>query len=178
MLFLEYCIIYSWYKYIKQNWGQLKYVTALWLAHLMKPETSQNRSSAVRGLHLWHAPEMRMAHAPSCYHHLHGLSCMFVKGRLSMWTPGLSWAPWAAGLLAGRGEVSHAALPPVFHPTLKRRDHLSIQALFLSVCSLLFFVFVFVCFVEPGEDPGASHAGQVPCHRATPQTFQCPFVFL
>lgn len=85
---------------------------------------------------------------------------------------------WAAGLLAGRGEVSHAALPPVFHPTLKRRDHLSIQALFLSVCSLLFFVFVFVRFVEPGEDPGASHAGQVPCHRATPQTFQCPFVFL
>lgn len=60
------------------------------------------RSSAVLGLHLWHAPEMRMAHAPSCCHHLHGLSCMSVRGRLSMWTPGLSWAPRAAGLLAGR----------------------------------------------------------------------------
>lgn len=53
---------------------------------------------------------------------------------------------WAAGLWAGRGEVSHAGLPLVFHSSLRHHDHLSIRALSPSVC----LVFVFVCFVVLG----------------------------
>lgn len=59
---------------------------------------------------------------------------------------------WAAGLLAGRGEGSHAGLALVFHPSLKRHDHLSIQALFPSVCFWILVLFFVLCC--RGRNPG------------------------
>lgn len=132
--------------YIRQDIGQLKHVTALCLAHLMKPETCDLKLCCPRLAPLTCPRDEGpcIAMPPS----LHALSCMFVRGRPR--APGC----WAAGLLAGRGEVAHAGVALVFRPSLKRRDHLSSRLYFHLSAFGFWFCF---CFVLLGKEPRASH---------------------
>lgn len=80
---------------------------------------------------------------------------------------------WAAGRerwgLTCRLALSASSLP--------QTPWASQHPAFISVCLLLFFCFCLFCGAGEGTQ-GLTHAGQVLCHWATPQTFQCPSVFL